>query len=165
MHVSPRTLHQHQVGATYRSRRARQWRQAKRQGFTVMQGGRVGRWQPGVVEPPTEPAFRGFQQAFFGYLLDRRVQGQIQFMGGHVTGDQLEHHIATVLPALAHQHPIVAILPMQGQAHRNPEVGQLQGKPFAVADRHRSTTLQSLGKIQRPADALISQAFGGRFDE
>ncbi|MOA13465.1 hypothetical protein D3C78_1335190 [compost metagenome] len=165
MHVSPRTLHQRQVGATHRPRRAGQWRQAKWQGFAVMQGGRVGCRQPGVIEPATEPALRGFQQAFFGNLLDRRVQGKVQFVGRHVTGDQLEHHVATVLPTLTHQHPVVAILPMQGQAHRDPEIGQFQGKSFAVADRDRPTTLQGLGEIQRPADALVAQAFRSRFDE
>ncbi|MNP78935.1 hypothetical protein D3C76_1766630 [compost metagenome] len=86
-------------------------------------------------------------------------------MGWHVAGNQLEHHVAAVLPPLAHQHPVIAILPMQCQAYRNPEIGQFNGKPILVGDVHRTPTLEDLGKIQRPPDALITQAFGSRFDE
>ncbi|MNT94682.1 hypothetical protein D3C72_2364210 [compost metagenome] len=66
-----------------------------------MQGGGVGCRQPRFIEATTEPAFWGFQQALLGNLLNRRVQRQVQLMGRYVAGDQLEDHVAAVLPTLA----------------------------------------------------------------
>ena len=130
-----------------------------------MQGAGVGRGQPGVVEAPTEPAFGGFQQAFLGNFLDRGMQWQVELVSRDIAGNQLEHHIAAILAALAHQHPVVAVLPVQGQAHRDSEVGQLQGEALIVGHRHRAPALQGLGEVQRHSDALVAQAFGSRFDE
>ena len=86
-------------------------------------------------------------------------------MGRHVAGNQLQYHVAAILATLAHQHPVIAILPMQGQAHGHAEVGQFQGEALAVGDADRFTPLQGLGEVQRHADALIAQAFGRGFDE
>ncbi|MGP1667171.1 MAG: recombinase family protein [Rhodanobacter sp.] len=126
--------------------------------------GGVGRRQPGVVEAPAEPAFGRLQQALFGDFLDGGVQRQVQLMGGDIAGNQLEYHVATVLAALAHQHPVILVLPMQGQTHRHAEVGQLEGETLRVCHFYRLAPLQGLGKVERHADALVAQAFGGGFD-
>ena len=85
-------------------------------------------------------------------------------MGRDVAGDQLEHHVATVLAALAHQHPVVLVLPVQGQAYRDAEVRQFQGEAFGIWYLDRLAPLQGLGEVERHADALVAQAFGGGFD-
>ena len=46
---------------------------------------------------------------------------------------------------------------LQGAIHRAEE-------PLAVGHRHRAAPVQGLGKIERHADALVTQAFGGGFD-
>ncbi|MCY1181965.1 hypothetical protein D9M73_225000 [compost metagenome] len=129
-----------------------------------MQGAGIRSRQPGFIEAPAQPAFGGFQQAFFSHFLDGGMQRQIQFMGRYIPRYQLEHDIATVLAALTHQHPIIAILPVQCQPDGNPEVGQLHGKSLAVADIHPFAPLQGLGEVQGHANAVIAKAFGCRFD-
>ena len=85
--------------------------------FAVVQGGGVGDGQPGVVEAPAQPTFRGFQQALLGHFLYGRVQRQVQLLRRYITGNQFQYHIATVLSALTHQYPVIAVLPMQREAH------------------------------------------------
>jgi hypothetical protein len=52
---------------------------------------------------------------------------------------------------------------MQGQAHRHAEVGQFDHETLGSAT-YRLAPLQGLGEVQRHADALVAQAFGGGLD-
>ncbi len=85
--------------------------------LSVVQAGLVWSGQPGIAETPGKPAFRGFQQAFFGDLLDGGKQRQVQLMRRDVAGNQLEHNVTTVRPLLTDQHPVFAALPAHGQTH------------------------------------------------
>ena len=158
VHIGLWPLQQHQVATVHGARCSRGRCQDERQRLSIMQGVGVGRWQPGVIEASAEPAFGGFQQALLGHLLNCRMQGQVQFVGGHIARDQFQHHIAAILAALSHQYPIVAAMPMQGQAYRYAQVGQLGHKVVAVLQLDRLAPLQRLGEVQRHADALVGEA-------
>ncbi|MDT4853624.1 hypothetical protein FQZ97_878980 [compost metagenome] len=165
MHIGAWPFQQGQVATLHRACCAGQWAELKVQGLAVAQGALVGRGQPGVAEAAAQPAFGGFQQALFGDLLDGGEQRQIEFVGGHVAGDQLEHHVAPVEAPLAHQYPVVPALPGQGQAHRNPQVGQLHGEALVVAHLDRTAPAEHLAEIQRPTQALVAQSFRAGLDE
>ncbi|MNN62850.1 hypothetical protein D3C81_1781830 [compost metagenome] len=86
-------------------------------------------------------------------------------MGWHVAGNQLEHRVAPVLPALAHQHPMLAALPLDGQAHGHAEVGQFGGEVLRVGHVHRPPAVQHLLEVQRQAEGLVDQAVRAGFHQ
>ncbi|MNZ51821.1 hypothetical protein D3C78_696480 [compost metagenome] len=155
---------QGQLAIAHRPRRAGKRAQAEVIGFAIVQLALVGRGQPGVGEAPGQPAFRGLDQAFLGHFLDSGEQWQVQLVGRDIAGNQLEHGIATVLPALAHHQPVVAALEIQGQPHRNAEVRQFHREAPAVVHLYRPSALQHLREVQRPPQALVAQRVGTGFD-
>ena len=134
VHVGQRSLQQGQAVAKNRMGRADLRLQAKVQHVFVVQAVGVGRWQPGLGEASAEPAGFAFHQALLGDLLQCGEQRQVQLVGRYVTRNQLEYGVAAVFALLAHHHPVILALQLQGQAHRHAEVGQLHGKVLAVGN-------------------------------
>ncbi len=165
MHIGPWTLQQGQAAGSHRSRGAGEGAEAKRHGLAIMQRGSIGRRQPGLLEQPAQPALRCFDQALFGHFLNRGVQRQCQLMGRDITRDQLEYDVAAVLTTLADQHPVIAILPTDGQANGHPQIGQLGGETFGVRHVDLAPPLQGLREVHRHADALVAQAFRSGLDK
>ena len=165
VHVGLRALQQAQRAGLHRARGAGERGEREVAGFAVAQDALVGRWQPGVAEAPAEPAVRGFHQAFLGHFLDRGEQRQVQFVGRHVAGNQLEHRVAAVEAALAHQDPVIAALVVQGQSHRHAEIGQFGGKAFGFGNLDGAAFLQDLGKVQGLAEGLVGETFRAGFHQ
>src|SRR5690606_33321193 len=81
-----------------------------------------------------------------------------------VAGNQFEHHVAPVPALLADQHPVLAALPAEGQAHRDAEVGQFDGEMLGVRYFYRTPSLDDFAEVQGSAEALITQAVRAGFD-
>ncbi|MCY1307500.1 hypothetical protein D9M70_574250 [compost metagenome] len=60
---------------------------------------------------------------------------------------------------------MLAALPLDGQAHRHAEVGQLGGEMLRISHIHRPPAVQHLLEVQRQAEGLVDQAVRAGFHQ
>ena len=164
VHVGVGLAGQAQRAATHRTVTTAERLQAEMAVGQVTQAVAVGHGQPGIGEAPGQPAIGVLDQTLLGDFLHGGKQRQAQLVGRHVAGNQLEHVVLAIRALLAHQDPVIAALPVQGQAYRDAEVGQFDAEAMRVIDGDRPPAGQHLAEVERQAEALVTQPLAAGLD-